>query len=66
MFFNKGISRVPLESEIAYAGDVITLGDVPDSIRVGDTITGVNEGGIKRRVPVAIDTPSLVPPTLSM
>mmetsp|Transcript_14331 Transcript_14331/g.16273 ORF Transcript_14331/g.16273 Transcript_14331/m.16273 type:complete len:850 (+) Transcript_14331:115-2664(+) len=66
LFFNKGISRVPLESEIAYAGDIITLAGVPDSIRVGDTITGVNEGGIKRRVPAAIDTPPLVPPTLSM
>jgi len=70
LFVNKGISRVPLESQIAYAGDIVTLAGVPDSIRVGDTVTGVNtsangEGG-ERQVLEAIDTPPLVPPTLSM
>eukprot|EP00536_Pseudo-nitzschia_multiseries_P011051 jgi/Psemu1/319997/estExt_fgenesh1_pm.C_3580001 len=74
LFVNKGISRVPLESQIAYAGDIVTLAGVPDSIRVGDTVTGVNtssggnnngEGG-ERQVLHAIDTPPLVPPTLSM
>ncbi|OEU23112.1 P-loop containing nucleoside triphosphate hydrolase protein [Fragilariopsis cylindrus CCMP1102] len=66
LFVNKGISRVPLESQIAYAGDIVTLAGVPDSIRVGDTITGMNDGGKERQVSKPIDTPPLVPPTLSM
>jgi GTP-binding protein len=66
LFVNKGISRVPLESQIAYAGDIVTLAGVPDSIRVGDTITGINDGGNERQVSKPIDTPPLVPPTLSM
>ena len=71
LFVNKGISRVPLESQIAYAGDIVTLAGVPDSIRVGDTVTGVNSSGgngegAERQVLQAIDTPPLVPPTLSM
>jgi GTP-binding protein len=66
LFVNKGISRVPLESQIAYAGDIVTLAGVPDSIRVGDTITGINDGGNERQVSQPIDTPPLVPPTLSM
>jgi len=63
LFVNRGISRVPLESEIAYAGDIVTLAGVPDSIRVGDTVTGSEE---HRQVPKALHTPPLVPPTLSM
>lgn len=66
LFVNKGISRVPLESQIAYAGDIVTLAGVPDSIRVGDTITGLNSSDGERQVLHAIDTPPLVPPTLSM
>lgn len=64
LFVNKGISRVPLESEIACAGDIVTLAGVPDSIRVGDTVTGIESE--QRMVPGPIHTPPLVPPTLSM
>jgi GTP-binding protein len=61
MFVNKGISRIPLEPAIAYAGDIVTLAGVPDSIAVGDTVTDSDN-------PVAypIETPPLIPPTLSM
>jgi len=63
LFVNKGISRVPLDSEVAYAGDIVTLAGVPDSIQVGDTVTVGEE---ERKVVKAIHTPPLVPPTLSM
>lgn len=72
LFVNQGIVRVPLESKIAYAGDIVTLAGVPDSINVGDTITGIksstdSDGNDRnRRVERPIDTPPLVPPTLSM
>ena len=67
LFVNKGILRIPLESKIAYAGDIVTLAGVPDSIRVGDTVTGLNNGETNdRRVAKAIHTPPLVPPTLRM
>jgi GTP-binding protein len=64
IFVQKGISRVPLESGVAYAGDIVLLAGVPDSVAVGDTLTGlVNEG---KAVSHPIPTPPLAPPTLSM
>jgi len=63
LFVNKGISRVPLDSQVAYAGDIVTLAGVPDSIQVGDTVTNSEP---ERKVSQAIHTPPLVPPTLSM
>jgi GTP-binding protein len=63
IFVNRGISRVPLESGKAFAGDIVTLTGVPDSIRVGDTLTGSSE---EKAVSRPIETPPLVPPTLSM
>lgn len=60
LFVYKGISRTPYEGR-AYAGDVITLTGVPDSISVGDTVTGhLNP------VQMPIHTPPLAPPTLCM
>lgn len=61
IFVNRGISRTPLEGGIAFAGDVVTLAGVPDSIAVGDTLTSASNP-----VPKPIDTPPLAPPTLSM
>lgn len=63
IFVNRGISRVPLEEGKAYAGDIVTLTGVPDSIRVGDTLTGSTE---ETAVSKPLETPPLVPPTLSM
>jgi GTP-binding protein len=60
MFVFEGINRTPLEGT-AYAGDIVTLTGVPDSIAVGDTVTG-----LKNPVEEAIVTPPLVPATLSM
>ena len=39
MFVHQGADRVPLSSNIAYAGDIVTLAGIPTSSRVGDTIT---------------------------
>lgn len=50
-----------MESGVAYAGDVVTLAGVPDTIGVGDTLTGLSNPIMK---PLA--TPPLAPPTLSM
>jgi GTP-binding protein len=72
MFVNRGISRAPFEDHNnsssnnsgtvrAYAGDIVTLAGVPDSIAVGDTVTGASHP-----VPYPIETPPLAPPTLSM
>lgn len=61
IFVYEGISRTPLEDEAAYAGDIITVTGLPDSICVGDTITGS-----KNPVPEPIWTPPLAPPTLAM
>jgi GTP-binding protein len=61
IFVNRGISRTPLEEGVAYAGDVVTLAGVPDSIAVGDTLTSVSNP-VKR----PLSTPPLAPPTLSM
>jgi GTP-binding protein len=61
IFVNRGISRTPLEPAVAYAGDIVTLAGVPDSIAVGDTVTGASDP-----VEYPVETPPLVPPTLSM
>jgi GTP-binding protein len=63
IFVNRGISRVPLENETAFAGDIVQLSGVPDSVRVGDTLTGTS---VATAVPRPISTPKLAPPTLSM
>jgi GTP-binding protein len=60
VFVYEGISRVPLVGT-AYAGDIVTVAGVPDSIAVGDTLTCS-----KNPVLHAIDTPPLAPPTLAM
>jgi GTP-binding protein len=61
LFVNRGISRTALEPALAVAGDIVTLAGVPDSIAVGDTVTGATNP-----VPTPIETPPLAPPTLSM
>ena len=61
VFVNRGISRTALEPAVAYAGDIVTLAGVPDSIAVGDTLTKSTDP-----VPNPITTPPLAPPTLSM
>ncbi len=60
IFANRGVSRAPLDPPIAIAGDIVTLSGVPDSTRVGDTLTSTG-----RMVPRPVDTPPLAPPTLS-
>lgn len=60
LFANRGVSRVPLEPAVAYAGDIVTLAGIPESMKVGDTLTSTDN-----QVPNAIDTPPLAPPTLS-
>jgi len=60
MFANIGVSRVPLDPPIAVAGDIVTLSGVPESMKVGDTLTSTDN-----QVAHAIDTPPLAPPTLS-
>jgi GTP-binding protein len=60
IFANRGVSRVPLEPAVAYAGDIVTLTGVPESMKVGDTLTSS-----ANKVPTAVDTPPLAPPTLS-
>jgi GTP-binding protein len=60
LFVYKGISRTPLEGR-AYAGDIVTLTGVPESIAVGDTVTSH-----ANPVPMPIATPPLAPPTLCM
>lgn len=61
MFVYRGISRTPLEDEKAYAGDIVQVAGIPDSIAVGDTITST-----ANPVPEPIQTPPLAPPTLAM
>ncbi len=60
IFVHEGIRRVPLE-DVACAGDYVTLTGVPDSICVGDTLTGVVKPILE-----PLDTPPLAPPTLAM
>lgn len=61
IFVNRGISRMPLEEALAYAGDIVTLAGVPDTIEVGDTLTKASNS-----VREPLSTPPLAPPTLSM
>lgn len=61
LFVNRGISRTNLEPPIAYAGDVITLAGVPNSIAVGDTITKADNP-----VKEPLETIPLAPPILAM
>lgn len=61
IFIYEGINRVPLKEGRAYAGDIVTLAGIPDSIAVGDTLTSTNSP-----VDEPIDTPPLAPPTLCM
>jgi len=60
VFANRGISRAPLDPPFACAGDIVTLSGVPDSLKVGDTLSST-----KNMVPEPVDTPPLAPPTLS-
>jgi GTP-binding protein len=60
LFANRGVSRVPLDPAVAHAGDIVTLAGIPESMKVGDTLTSTDN-----QVPNAIDTPPLAPPTLS-
>jgi GTP-binding protein len=60
IFVYEGISRTPYEGT-AYAGDIVTVAGVPDSMAVGDTLTG-----LKSPVEDPLETPPLVPATLSM
>ncbi|KAL7552661.1 hypothetical protein ACHAWF_015891 [Thalassiosira exigua] len=60
VFANRGVSRVALDPPVAYAGDIVTLTGVPESMKVGDTVTATENS-----VPRAVDTPPLAPPTLS-
>ena len=60
VFANRGVSRAPLDPPFAIAGDIVTLAGVPDSTKVGDTLTSSD-----RKVPRPVDTPPLAPPTLS-
>ncbi|KAL3803662.1 hypothetical protein HJC23_003716 [Cyclotella cryptica] len=60
VFANRGVSRMPLDPPVAYAGDIVTLTGVPESLKVGDTLTSAGN-----RVPMAVETPPLAPPTLS-
>lgn len=62
MFANRGASRAPLDPPTAHAGDIVTLTGVPESMAVGDTLTAAD---VENRVPRAVDTPPLAPPTLS-
>ena len=61
VFAYEGVERTALEGGVATPGDIVTLSGVPDTIAVGDTLTG--EG---KPVDTPIDTPPLNPPTLSM
>ena len=58
---NRGISRTALVPPLAFAGDIVTLIGVPDSIAVGDTVSKTNN-----TVPRPVDTLPLAPPTLCM
>ena len=60
LFINRGVSRASLEPAVASAGDIVTLAGIPESMKVGDTLTSTDN-----QVPNAIDTPPLAPPTLS-
>jgi len=61
IFVNRGVSRTPLTSGIASAGDIVTIAGVPEHMQVGDTLTSASNP-----IPQCIETPPLAPPTLSM
>eukprot|EP00980_Cylindrotheca_fusiformis_P015143 scaffold4183_cov137-Cylindrotheca_fusiformis.AAC.6 len=61
IFVNRGISRTPLEPPVAYAGDILTLAGVPDSIAVGDTLTKSSDP-----VDEPLESLPLSPPILAM
>ncbi|CAJ1946996.1 unnamed protein product [Cylindrotheca closterium] len=61
LFVNRGILRTNLVPAIGYAGDVITLAGVPNSIAVGDTITKADNP-----VEEPLETLPLAPPILAM
>ncbi len=55
IFANRGVSRAPLDPPLAIAGDIVTLPGVPDSTRVGDTLTST--GRMVPAAPAASTTP---------
>lgn len=61
MFVNRGVNRTELDPPIASVGDIVTLAGVPDSMRVGDTLS-LKSNHIAR----PLETPPITPPTLSM
>ncbi len=61
MFVNRGVNRTELDPPIASAGDIVTLAGVPDSMKVGDTLTLKSN-----RISKPLKTPPITPPTLSM
>ena len=61
VFVYEGVTRAPLPGGVAAAGQIVTLSGVPDGVKVGDTITRLDDP-----VSAAVETPPLAPPTLSM
>jgi len=61
IFVTRGVTRTDLDPPIASAGDIVTLSGVPDSIKVGDTVTLKSNPVLS-----PIETPPINPPTLSM
>jgi len=61
IFVTRGVTRTDLDPPIASAGDIVTLSGVPDSIKVGDTVT-LKSNPIQN----PMETPPINPPTLSM
>ena len=60
IFINRGVLRTPLGCT-AFAGDIVTLAGVPDSVSVGDTLTLASNP-----VPIPLKTPPVAPPILAM
>lgn len=61
IFVTRGVTRTDLDPPIASAGDIVTLSGVPDSIKVGDTVT-LKSNPVQN----PLETPPINPPTLSM
>ena len=61
MFVNRGVNRTELDPPIASVGDIVTLSGVPDSMKVGDTLSLKSN-----QLPRPLETPPITPPTLSM
>ena len=69
VFIHRGVTRAPLGSEKAVAGDIVMLAGLPDSIAVGDTIVRVDEVAAADAAGtplLPVSTLPLAPPTLSM